>query len=232
MKALVIEDNARLAERITYKLKDWFTLDVAKSGHEGLVYAEKYDFDIVLLDLGLPDMHGLEVCKRLRKVSPNIPILVLTGVDDTASKIDLLNSGADDYLTKPFNSKELRARMNALIRRRARMPFSPEIKAGDLVMDIEKRTVERAGVEVTLRRKEFDILECLLKNQGRVVTREALVHYAWSSLSNKWSGSVDVHIKHLRDKIDRPFSYPLVRTMYSIGYIIDLKNKSTAKGRK
>lgn len=226
MKILVIEDNARLAERIEYKLKGWFTIDIAKSGHEGLALAAKHSFDITLLDLGLPDMHGLEVCQRLRKILPNIPILILTGVDDTLSKIDLLNNGADDYLTKPFDSHELRARINALLRRRERMPPSQKIVVDDLTIDIAARTVQRGGVQINLRRKEFDILECLAKNKGRIVTREALVHHAWSSLTDKWAGSVDVHIKHLRDKVDKPFDYPLIKTSYAVGYIIKPRHKS------
>lgn len=229
MKVLVIEDNARLAERIEYKLKDWFTVDIAKSGHEGLNFVSKFKFDIVLLDLGLPDMHGLEVCQRIRRTLPNIPILILTGVDDTPSKIDLLNNGADDYLTKPFDSHELHARMNALLRRRERMPASHSIRVGDLSIEPATRTVTRAGQDIKLRRKEYDILECLAKNEGRIVTRETLVHYAWNSLSTKWAGSVDVHIKHLRDKIDKPFDYPLIKTAYAIGYIMDSRKGASQK---
>lgn len=225
MKILVIEDSARLAERIEHKLKDWFTIDVAKSGHEGLALIAKYKFDMVLLDLGLPDMHGLEVCQRLRRVLPNIPVLILTGVDDTLSKIDLLNNGADDYLTKPFNSQELRARINALLRRRERLPSNQNITVDDLTIDPANRMVTRSGTSIYLRRKEFDILECLAKNIGRVVTRETLVHYAWSSTSNKWAGSVDVHIKHLRDKVDKPFDYPLIKTLYAIGYIMESRDQ-------
>ncbi len=222
MKILAIEDNPKLAARMKQQLRKWYLIETAHSGDKGLELALTRSFDLILLDLGLPDISGLELCKELRKVSRDIPILVITGVDTTESRVQLLESGADDYITKPFELPELRARINALARRRSRSKQVPEIIIGDLVINPEKRSVHRAGVPIQLRRKEFDILEYLARNPGRILSRHNIIDHAWASTSTSWTGSVDVHIKQLRDKIDRPFSYPLIKTSYGLGYTVDI----------
>lgn len=232
MKILIIEDNPRLAERIKNQLQKWYIVELAPSGAEGLQAISAHSFDLVLLDLGLPDMTGLEVCKHIRDISSDIPILVVTGVDTTISKVELLDTGADDYITKPFEPPELIARINALSRRRNRSNVQPLIIAGDLIINPSSRKVERDGKQITLRRKEFDILEYLAINKGRVMSRQMIINHAWSSTSSSWIGSVDVHIKQLRDKIDKPFSYPLIKTSYGVGYMIEVpirlnKDRST-----
>ncbi len=228
MKLLVIEDNPHLIERMKKQLQKWFIVETVTSGHEGLLRVATSAFDLVLLDLGLPDMPGLEVCKRLRELSTDLLILIVTGVDEVPRKIELLNSGADDYLTKPFDAYELRARINALTRRRARQPAATIITVGDLSVDPSSRTVTRAGMPIELRRKEYDVLEYLVINKGRIMTREMIVSHAWSIESRGWEGLISVHIKSLRDKVDKPFSYPLIRTVYGIGYMVD-EPSATAK---
>lgn len=227
MKILVIEDNPRLAERVKKQLQRWYLVETARSGDEGLSLAATESFDIVLLDLGLPDTPGLEVCRQLRLLDPSLPILILTGVDETKSRVELLNNGADDYLTKPFDLNELRARINALARRRARRGLSESIILGDLVLSPSTRIVTRAGVLIELRRKEFDILEYLISHPGRVMTRQMIINHAWSSTNAIWSGSVDVHIKQLRDKVDKPFAYSLIKTTYGVGYSVELPDDIT-----
>lgn len=222
MKLLVIEDNPRLAERIKSQLQKWYIVEIATSGSEGIQAVSTNSFDLVLLDLGLPDMTGLEVCKHLRDISTDIPILVVTGIDTTLSRVELLDTGADDYITKPFDPSELIARINALSRRRVRSETRPLIIAGDLTINPSNRKVERAGKAISLRRKEFDILEYLAINKGRVMSRQMIINHAWTSTSSSWIGSVDVHIKQLRDKIDKPFSYPLIKTSYGVGYMVDV----------
>lgn len=221
MKILVIEDNPRLAERVKKQLSRWYIVETAESGDKGLQYVATNTFDIVLLDLGLPDTPGIEVCKQIRNLSRDLPVLVVTGVDTTESRVDLLENGADDYITKPFEIAELHARVNALARRRSRSEDASKIIVGDLVIDPGRRKVTRADREVTLRRKEFDILEYLASHPGRVMSRQNIIDHAWSSTSTSWPGSVDVHIKQLRDKIDRPFGYPLIKTSYGLGYMIE-----------
>ena len=171
-------------------------------------------------------MEGLEVCKLLRTYEINSPILILTGVSDSSMLVTLLNNGADDYVTKPFNTEELTARIGALLRRRSRHKPRTIIKYSDIVMDIEQRKVSRAGISITLRRKEFDILEYLISNKGRVLTRDMIMSHAWDSDKSSWTSTVDVHIKHLRDKIDKPFENKVIKTAYGLGYRIDALEKS------
>ena len=225
MKVLVIEDNPRLADRIKNLLQKHYLIELAGSGDEAISIATSQTTDVILLDLGLPDMSGLEVCQKIRELGVIAPILVLTGVDDIPSRVSLLNAGADDYITKPFDADELKARINALERRRNRSPPQDELVIRDLVLSPTKRTVTRSGLDVKLRRKEFDILEYLLKNKGRVLSRQMIINHAWVSTSTAWTGSVDVHIKQLRDKIDRPFLIPIIKTTYGVGYSIELPNK-------
>ena len=229
MKVLVIEDNPRLSARIKQQLRRWYIVETAASGDEGLRLATSDTFDVVLLDLGLPDTPGLEVCRQLRKLSKDLPILVVTGVDTTESRVNLLDSGADDYVTKPFDISELHARINALARRRSRQDITETIEIGDLVIHPANRHVSRSGQSIDLRRKEFDILEYLASNPGRVMTRQMIINHAWSSTSASWTGSVDVHIKQLRDKVDKPFSYPLIKTSYGVGYSVVLPDSSKIK---
>lgn len=221
MKILVIEDNPRLAERIKRQLQRWYIVELSHSGSDGLQQIAHNEFDLAVLDLGLPDMPGVEVCKQLRGLSSDIPILVVTGVDTSASRVELLNMGADDYITKPFDAPELLARINALSRRRARNPIQHTVTVGNLTLNPSDRSVTRAGRLILLRRKEFDILEYLARNKGRIMTRQMIINHAWPAASAGWVGSVDVHIKQLRDKIDKPFSYPLIKTIYGVGYMVD-----------
>lgn len=227
MKVLVIEDNPRLAMRIKQQLRKWFIVETATSGDEGLRLISTKGFDLIMLDLGLPDAPGVEVCRQIRSLSSDLPILVVTGTDTIDSRVDLLQTGADDYVTKPFDILELRARIDALTRRRMRGENIANIIIGDLIIDPSRRSVIRSGEKINLRRKEFDILEYLASNPGRVMTRQMIINRAWVSTSTSWPGSVDVHIKQLRDKVDRPFSYPLIKTSYGVGYMIEEPQKNT-----
>lgn len=221
MKLLVVEDNPRLSEHLRLRLQKQHIVDTARSGHEALQLFKTNPPECILLDLGLPDMPGLEVCKRIREDSPDTPILVLTGVDDTLSKVRLLEAGADDYVTKPFEAAELRARIDSLSRRRKRGAITESLRLGDLTLDLLRREAEREGTIIKLRRKEFDILEYLVRNEGRALSRQMIINHAWPSTSTSWSGSVDVHVKQIRDKIDKPFATSLIKTIYGVGYMIE-----------
>lgn len=221
MKLLLIEDNRPLAESIKKYLSKTFVVVVKHDGDSGLQSALEGTFDLIVLDLGLPGKNGYEVCKTIRTNQVHTPILILTGTDDVPTRVALLNIGADDYVAKPFHLAELRARMGALLRRSQEHYHEGELKVSDLTLDSGRRRVERGGVSIPLRRKEFDILECLVRNRGRPVTRSMILDYAWDGSKESWNNTVDVHIKHLRDKIDRPFKSRLIRTAYGIGYVID-----------
>lgn len=221
MKLLLIEDNRTLADSLKKQLGKSFVVDTVRTGEEGLQRALAGGQDIIILDLSLPDKSGYDVCRSIRLSQVSTPIIILTGAADVTSRVTLLNAGADDYLTKPFSVAELRARLGALLRRAPTAISSEIFKIHDLVVDPHRRRVERAGTPITLRRKEFDILEYLVRNRGRPVTRSMILDHAWDGTKDTWNNTVDVHIKHLRDKVDRPFGSPLIKTAYGIGYMID-----------
>jgi DNA-binding response OmpR family regulator len=221
MKILLVEDNQRLSERISYYLRKSYIVDVVDCGEDALEKVKYIEYGVILLDLGLPDMTGLEVCKKMRELNVNNPILVLTGNSEMIHKINLLNAGADDYVTKPFNTEELRARIAAVGRRQSRSHIRSMIKYRDLKMDIDQHIVSRSGVDIKLRRKEFDILEYLITNKGRIMTRDMIMDHVWSSHTNSWTSTIDVHIKHLRDKIDKPFENQYIKTAYGLGYKVE-----------
>jgi two-component system copper resistance phosphate regulon response regulator CusR len=230
MKLLLIEDNKPLADSLKKQLGKTFIIDAFRSGEEGMQQALTGAYDIIVLDLGLPDKSGHDVCRGIRANGVSTPILILTGVDDIDSRVALLDDGADDYLTKPFNVAELRARLGALLRRPANTYTQNILTVRDLTLDPNKRSVERAGVPIALRRKEFDILEYLVRNQGRPVTRAMILDHAWDGSKDAWNNTVDVHIKHLRDKVDRPFGSTLIQTAYGIGYMVDAAHVTKEKG--
>jgi DNA-binding response OmpR family regulator len=222
MKILIVEDNRFLAQSIKDHFRDQFVIDIVHTGKAGLERAEAWPYTVIVLDLQLPDQNGKDVCLELRKRGHTAPILILTADSSAKSCVELLNAGADDYLAKPFNSKELGARLSALARRYDRNYTSDTIRVKDLVINISKRQVKRGDTTIPLRRKEFDILTYLAKNRGHAVTREMIIDHTWEAGKEGWSNSVDVHIKYLRDKIDRPFdSPPVIKTAYGIGYLVD-----------
>jgi two-component system OmpR family response regulator len=223
MKLLCIEDNSELVDSLRHFLAAGSTIAGTATGKDGLQLAKKHRYDAIILDLGLPDMAGLDVCLQLRRHDSQTPILVLSGTQDTNTKVSLFEAGADDYLTKPFTVAELRARLFALLKR-ANHEQGPQnlylLKVGGLTLDPLSRHVERSGKAIKLRPKEFDILEYLMRNRGKVVTRSMIMDNVWESSSASWDGTVNVHIKRLRDQVDRTYKRKLIRTAYGLGYTI------------
>lgn len=230
-KVLVIEDDAGVALALYGALNAAYKVDVAKTAASGLRKVGTIDFDVIVLDLGLPDMSGLEVCRRLRALGVVSPILILTGQAATASKVALLDAGASDYVTKPFSLEELKARLRVLLRR-SQLGGPDRLVVGDLVVDTQLCRVERDGQLIVLRRKEYAILECLMRHAGSVVTRDTLVDYAWDGHGYAWTNTVDVHINHLRARVDRPFGRQLIKTVHGLGYKLELaKDHRSIAGR-
>ncbi len=223
MKILLIEDHAELARSLKdFLAREGCVIETATTGVEGLRLATGREHDVIVLDLGLPDVEGQTVCKSIRKAGVTTPILVLSGSAEPPTKVKLFSYGADDYVTKPFHATELHARLLALKRRgQAQAKLDNVLKVDNLVLDPDRRRVERAGQHIELRRKEFDILEYLLRNRGKVITRSMIMDNVWDVGSNTWNNTVDVHIKYLRDKVDRPFKRKLIQTAYGLGYTID-----------
>lgn len=224
MKLLLIEDNREIGSALRQVLAPDYSVTLTDSGVGGLKHSRNKQYDLIVLDLNLPDMPGLEVCKQLRTEGFVGPIIILTGEVKVMSKIRLLDAGADDYLTKPFSLGELKARLRVLQRRGSQADNDTEpLRVGNLVLDRHKRQVHRDGQVISLRRKEFALLECLMQHAGIVVSRSLLGNYAWHGSDKPWTNTIDVHIKHLRDKVDRPFDEPLIKTVHGLGYKLEIK---------
>lgn len=221
MKILYIDDNRLLVDGVKKLLGSIYIMDSSCTGREGVERAREVQYSLILLDLKLPDMNGLEVCRQLREYKVKTPILVLTFQKDPMTSVQLLDCGADDYMTKPFNGDVLKARVAAILRRKQDVTAENIIEVGDLTVNLTRRQVWRSGARIQLRRKEFDVLEYLAANQGRAMTRSMILDHAWESGTEGWNNTVDVHIKHLRDKVDRPFDKALIKTAHGIGYMID-----------
>jgi two-component system, OmpR family, response regulator len=220
MRILIVEDNLDMASSLKRALRSSYTVESTSLGQEAVRLAEQ-DFDAIVLDLGLPDMPGLDVCQKARAEGVNSPILVLTADDDPSQKVRLLDAGADDYLTKPFTLDELQARLRAVLRRNKTRQGSTTLTVGDLELDVPSRQVRRAGKEILLRRKEFDLLEYLMQNAGHVVTRSMILDGVWGPNAEIWTNAIDVHVKLLRDKVDKPFARALIKTVHGVGYKIE-----------
>jgi two-component system OmpR family response regulator len=232
MRVLIIEDNTAIVQALRRGLRGSYLITTAYNGVQGLHHAEANEYAAIILDLSLPDMAGLMVCRQLRRERITTPILVLTGDGATTKKVELLDAGADDYLTKPFSLEELKARLRVVIRRGTRSIRSTKLAVGDLTLDTVTRCIERAGTPIRLRRKEFDLLEYMMHHAGAVVTRATIVDQIWEMSDGIWTNAVDVHIKYLRDKIDRPFAQPLITTVYGVGYKLELSKPVAAMSTK
>lgn len=229
MKLLLVEDDREIAEALCQVLASSYDITLVGTGKSGLEKARGGKYGLMILDLNLPDMSGLEVCQKLRSEGWKTPILILTGQDKVMDKIRLLDAGADDYLTKPFSLGELKARLRVLRRHDARRTGTEaeHLSVEDLSLDRTKHTIKRAGRPIALRRKEFVILECLMLHAGTVVSRTVLGNYAWQDGDKPWTNTIDVHIKHLRDKVDRPFGKQLILTVHGLGYKVEASSHDT-----
>lgn len=221
MRVLIIEDHKAIGQALQHELKNYYAVDLLTTGKEGLQYALATKYDVILLDLNLPDMDGEDICKALRREGVQSSIIVVSGKDQVTDKVNLLDMGADDYVTKPFNVHELRARINVALRHVTTGSATGIIAVNDLQLDPAARTVIRFNDVVKLRRKEFDLLEYLLRNKGQTLTRAMILEHIWDMNENLWANVVDVHIKHLRDKIDRPYGSKMIKTVHGLGYKIE-----------
>lgn len=218
MKALVIEDDSGIAKFLQQHLpSNGFSVDVANDAAAGLLLFREGEYDIVLLDLNLPDMPGEEVCARIREDVHVPPILILTVTGAVENKIRLLNAGADDYLPKPFSFGELLARMRALLRRSSEI-IADEISAEDLILNITRQTVRRKDTPILLTRKEFALLEYLMRNRSSVISKAMLIEHVWDSSARSLSDAIETHMTNLRKKIGAP---EIIRTIHGRGYTVE-----------
>src|SRR3990170_1177573 len=221
MYILVVEDERRLAQVIRRVLEEeGHTVDIAYDGEEGLAIALEGSHDVIVLDVLLPEMDGIEVCQALRRSRIDTPILLLTALDSVQDRVKGLDAGADDYLPKPFAFQELLARLRALSRRKVQAREPSQLEVADLVLDIRRRRAERAGQVIELSPKEFSLLEFLMRNEGRVVTRTQILDHLWGYDYATDSNLVDVYVSYLRNKIDRRHLKKLIRTVRGVGYAL------------
>jgi two-component system copper resistance phosphate regulon response regulator CusR len=228
MRILVIEDEKRIADFLSRGMESaGYAVDVAHDGRTGLSLSHTTSYDLIVLDLMLPDMDGLEVLEKIRnrKVSP--PVLILSARNAVDDRVKGLELGADDYLVKPFAFVELLARVRALLRRG--QPTPERLQVGDLVLDCIRRKVTRSGQPVELAPKEFSILEYMMRNPGRPLSRTMIVEHVWDMDYDGLTNIVDVYIRHLRSKIDEGWSNRLIHTVRGIGYMLDLPEKAGEK---
>ncbi|TSC66654.1 MAG: winged helix family two component transcriptional regulator [Candidatus Doudnabacteria bacterium Gr01-1014_77] len=218
MKILLIEDELAIAKIISSALKyERITVDIARCGNAGLRMAVANKYDLIILDYKLPDKNGDEICLQLRNASFDLPIIVLSAINDYENKVKLLDVGADDYITKPFELAELFARIKAALRKQ-RIEFGTILSYDDLRLDLKRHSVERQGNKIRLRDKEIKILEYMMRHAEQVLTREMILSYAWGPNTERFTNVVDVHVHNLRDKVDKPFGIHTIQTVNNIGY--------------
>jgi DNA-binding response OmpR family regulator len=219
MRVLVVEDEQKIAAYVKRGLEEQgYAVDVAYTGREALHWAETIEFDLIVLDILLPEMDGLTVCREIRARGNSVPILMLTARDTVIDRVKGLDAGADDYLVKPFALMELLARLRALARRAGDVPKTTVLQVADLTLDTATHRVQRGGENIQLTAKEFAILEYLMHYPDHVLSRATLADHVWSYDSYHQSNVVDVYIRNLRRKIDDPCQVKLIHTVRGAGY--------------
>jgi two-component system, OmpR family, response regulator len=218
VRVLVVEDHADMAQLLGLGLREaGLAVDVLTTGEDAVSMATEYDYDVIVLDVILPGIDGIEACRRIRLAGRGTPVLLLTARDAVRDRVLGLDAGADDYLTKPFSFEELLARLRALIRR-GPSERSPTLEVEDLTLDPGAHRVERAGREIDLTAKEFALLEYFMRHPGEALSRTKLLEHVWDFAFDGDSNVVDVFVRSLREKIDRPFGVGSIETVRGVGY--------------
>ena len=221
MKLLIVEDEKRLCQTVAKHLKaEGYAVDFCHDGKDAFDYMAGTEYDAVILDIMLPGLDGISVLKTMRSQKVKTPVLLLTAKNTVEDKVKGLDSGADDYLTKPFSLEELSARIRVMIRRTGIERVDSQISAGPLTLDTEKKTAFREGKEIPLTAKEYAILEYLMHNKGIVLSRDKMMNHIWNYDYEGGSNIIDVYIRTLRNKIDAGFEVKLIQTVRGLGYVI------------
>jgi two-component system, OmpR family, copper resistance phosphate regulon response regulator CusR len=228
MRILVVEDEKRIADFLSRGLESGgYTVDVAGDGATALEMVHATEYDLIILDLGLPDMDGMAVLKKIRTRKTSPPVLILSARDAVDDRVKGLETGADDYLVKPFAYVELLARVRVLLRRG--QPTPERLQVGDLSLDCIRRKVTRGGENIELAPKEFSILEYLMRNRGRPLSRTMIVEHVWDMDYDGLTNIVDVYIRHLRSKIDEKWPDKMIQTVRGIGYMLESAERPAEK---
>jgi DNA-binding response OmpR family regulator len=229
MRVLIVEDDEDVSASLKTSLEaETFSVDTAFDGERGSYLARTNDYDLVILDYMLPKKDGKTICTEIRQAGKTVPIIMLTVRSATEAKVELLNAGADDYLTKPFSYQELRARIRALLRRPQEIQTTV-LNLDDLVMDTMRQKVTRAEKEIYLTRKEFSLLEYLMKHQGIVISRGMIMEHVWDAEGDPFSNTIEAHILNLRKKIDTGHKKKLIHTIPGRGYTVEKTRQKKAQ---
>ncbi len=223
MRVLIVEDEARLANFISKGMKETgYVSDIAKDAKHADYFVSTNDYDLILLDWLLPDISGLELCKKWRLQGRQTPLIMITAKDNREDIISGLDCGADDYLVKPFSFSELLARIRALLRRASVMPASLKLELDDLVVDLARHEVTKGKTKIVLSGREFSLLEYLMRNAGKVVTKTQIAEHVWGEIFYNNTNVIDVYINHLRKKLNCRLERPLIHTIRGTGYIMEI----------
>jgi len=232
MRVLLVEDDSRIARFVAKGLREQtYAVDIAATGEDALYQAAINTYDVVILDVMIPEPDGFAVCKELRKSGKRMPILMLTARDAVEDRIAGLDRGADDYLTKPFEFGELLARLRALLRRTGEL-HPPEIMIADLVVDTVGQRVSRAGKTMSFTAKEYALIEFLARNSGRVVGRAEIAEHVWDEEFDPFSNLIEVYMNRIRRKIDAPPHKPLLHTRRGAGYVLSTEAEAASSGQE
>lgn len=219
---LIVEDEVRLAEILKKQLEEaGFEVQVANDGYIGKKKIGEKRYDLVILDINLPVINGYDLCREIRKVDSSIPIIMLTALATSDNKISGFESGADDYVTKPYDIRELLARINVFLKRSEIDTRSETISLADLEMNLINKTVTRSGKKIVLTVKEFALLEIFLKNKGKLLSRESIISQVWGIDFDPGTNVIDVYVNYLRKKIDKDFETKLIHTKFGFGFYCD-----------
>jgi len=222
-KILIVEDERKIADTLKFGLEEkGYRVEVAYDGNIGYRVFKSYKFHLLILDINLPGINGFELCKMIRRENPNIPIIMVTSLPTIDDKIEGYDSGADDYIVKPFEFKELLLKIRVLLKRTMfqQLPVGSILQADDLEMNLESKEVIRAGAKINLTAKEFQLLEYLMRNKNKVVSRADLAMNVWDIDFERSTNVIDVYINYLRNKIDKKFEHKLIQTHVGMGYIL------------
>jgi DNA-binding response OmpR family regulator len=225
-RILVIENDQGIADVVERGLRKHYTAELASDGSAGYALLQSHKHDLVILDISHPDITGLELCKMIRTQNTQIPVIVLTSVPTLDDKIKLYDSGVDDYLVKPFELKELLLKVAAFLKRNYKLQLTGDhiLRVNNLEMNLDSKEVKRGSTKINLTAKEFQLLEFLLRNKNKVVSRSDIAYNVWDIDFKTNTNVIDVYINYLRNKVDKPFDHKLIRTQVGMGYV--LKEKS------
>lgn len=223
LKILLVEDEQKIADTLKFGLSEHgYEVEVAYDGHIGKKLFESLPFDLVVLDINLPGMNGYELCQFIRNMNEQVPVIMLTALSSLNDKIEGYDAGADDYIVKPFEFRELLMKIRVLLKRSGNyaLPTGSFLKAGDLEMNLDSKEVKRSGISINLTAKEFQLLEYLLRNKNRVVSRADIAINVWDIDFDTNTNVIDVYINYVRNKVDKPFDEKLIQTQVGMGYVL------------